>query len=109
MYCVNCGEEIDNKADVCVKCGISTIDKNKTTWQIVAEKLNIGDLELSGFVKSAFKYLGGEFTLKLSKYVVIIIIMMAVCRLATDGIIEGETTAGFLGAMIGYLLSHKPE
>jgi len=29
MYCKNCGEEIDDKAAICVKCGVYTEDKKK--------------------------------------------------------------------------------
>ena len=29
MYCKNCGEEIDDKAAICVKCGVYTQEKKK--------------------------------------------------------------------------------
>jgi hypothetical protein len=32
MYCTNCGAQIDDKAVVCIKCGVPTINFKQKTW-----------------------------------------------------------------------------
>ena len=31
MFCSNCGAQIDDKAVICVKCGVATTNRNKET------------------------------------------------------------------------------
>lgn len=31
MYCTNCGKEIDDKASICIHCGVSTNNLSETT------------------------------------------------------------------------------
>lgn len=45
MYCKNCGKEIDDKAEVCVYCGVSTQKKE------VQEK-KVNGFGIAGFVVS---------------------------------------------------------
>lgn len=40
MYCKNCGKEIDNKAAICIHCGISTKDDESRIQQPVIHVIN---------------------------------------------------------------------
>lgn len=51
MYCRNCGNEIDNRAAVCPKCGVST--------GIVTAVQNTNVLAIVGFVLSFFMSIAG--------------------------------------------------
>ena len=37
MFCANCGNQIDDKAVICVKCGVATNNLSQTTSQPIPE------------------------------------------------------------------------
>ena len=51
MYCKNCGSEIDDKASICVHCGVAVEQKN--------EHAETNVLAIVGFVLSFFIALAG--------------------------------------------------
>lgn len=46
MYCRNCGKEIDDKAEICIYCGVSTKKQEET------EKKKVNAFGLAGFIVS---------------------------------------------------------
>ena len=55
MFCKNCGKEIDDKATVCIHCGVPTPNAQQQT-QVVAPAPNNG-MAIAGFVCSFFSFL----------------------------------------------------
>ena len=53
MFCKNCGKEIDDKATVCIHCGVPTANAQQT--QVVAPAPNNG-FAIAGFVLSFFSF-----------------------------------------------------
>ncbi len=60
MYCNNCGKEIDDKAVVCIHCGVATpISAVKSEEEKKNERPNSGLMVLSFFVPIAGFIIGG--------------------------------------------------
>ena len=53
MFCKNCGKEIDDKAVVCVHCGVAT-DLAATTAAAPVEDKKVNALGIAGFIVSFF-------------------------------------------------------
>lgn len=54
MYCNNCGKEIDDKAVVCIHCGVATVNSMAQQEQDIAnEKPNTGLMVVSFFIPIA--------------------------------------------------------
>ena len=64
MYCKNCGEEIDDKAAICVKCGVYTQEKKKknVTFAFIWSFLiaGAGQCYNGEWGKGAFMFVGCE-------------------------------------------------
>lgn len=50
MYCSNCGKQIDEKAVICVHCGVATKNMNQTTQQDMTLKSKLAAGLLAIFV-----------------------------------------------------------
>ncbi len=54
MFCKNCGKEIDDKATVCVHCGVPTA--NAQPQQVVVTNTPNNGIAIAGFVLSFFSF-----------------------------------------------------
>ena len=54
LFCKNCGKEIDDKATVCVHCGVPT--PNAQPQQVVVTTAPNNGLAIAGFVLSFFSF-----------------------------------------------------
>ena len=55
MFCKNCGKEIDDKATVCVHCGVPTANAQQQQQVVVQSTPNNG-FAIAGFVLSFFSF-----------------------------------------------------
>lgn len=51
MYCKNCGQRIDDKASICIYCGVSTTDR-RPAQETAPQKTRVNGLGIAGFVVS---------------------------------------------------------
>lgn len=83
----------------------------KSFWQIIADKIKQEDVdvkELSNFVKELYVcHERNHVMITFGGYILIVIIVTAICLLGWKEILDGQAIAGSLGAIVGYILSNK--
>jgi hypothetical protein len=116
MYCYNCGKKIDEKAVICVHCGVNTINvyiKKKPKGKSVAGFV----LGIIGVFYSFFMFIGflAQFLEGTSDFAVNIICTIFIYSITIPGLCllliarkkekNGLNTTGFILSLISIILS----
>lgn len=59
MFCKNCGKEIDDKAAICIYCGVATDNMPKDEGRVL--KKGVNGLAIAGFVLALVGLFGGNY------------------------------------------------